>query len=328
MDEMRRLLFSLIILLSLLAAACAPAATPTQAPAPTEAPAATEAPPTAAPTEAPTEAPAPTEAAEPQTLRLATTTSTADTGLLDAILPDFEAKHNAIVEVIAVGTGQALELGTNGDVDVVLVHARAREDVFVEAGDGINRLDVMFNDFILVGPLEDPAGVQGLATAKEALAQIAAAEAPFVSRGDDSGTHTKEKGLWASTGITPTVESGWYFSIGQGMGETLIFANEQGGYTLADRGTWLAQQANLPNLAIVVGGESIAENQDKSLLNPYGVIPVNPEKHPDVNFELATAFAEWITSVETQQMIADFGQDEFGQSLFNPSSEAWQAANP
>jgi tungstate transport system substrate-binding protein len=248
--------------------------------------------------------------------------------LLDAILPDFESKYDAKVDVIAVGTGQALELGANGDVDVVLVHARAREDQFVADGDGLNRLDVMFNDFVVVGPKDDPAGIAGMATAKEALAQIAAKSAAFVSRGDDSGTHSKEKSLWQAAGITPTTDSGWYFSIGQGMGETLLFANEKLAYTLSDRGTWLSQQSNLPNLTVLVGGATIAENGDKSLLNPYGVIPVNAEKHPGVNFDLATKFAAWITSVETQQMIADYGKDKFGQPLFYPSSEAWTAAYP
>ncbi len=273
-------------------------------------------------------APTPTSAGPVQILRLATTTSTADTGLLDAILPVFEAAYNAQVDVVAVGTGQAIELGTNGDADVLLVHARSREDKFVADGDGINRLDVMYNDFIIVGPADDPAGISGLATAKEALAAIAAAEATFVSRGDDSGTNTKEKSLWASAGITPTAENTWYEAIGQGMGETLTFSNERLGYTLTDRGTWLAQQANLPNLAVMVGGASVAENGDKALLNPYGVIPVNPEKHPGVAFDLATQFANWITSVETQQLISDYGQDKFGQSLFYPSSAAWKAAHP
>jgi len=264
----------------------------------------------------------------PQSLRLATTTSTADSGLLDAILPDFEAGYNAKVDVIAVGTGQAIELGANGDADVVLVHARSREDKFVSDGDGLNRLEVMYNDFILVGPKEDPAGVAGMETAKEAFAQIAAKAAAFVSRGDDSGTHTKEKSIWASAAITPTTDSGWYFSIGQGMGETLLFANEQSAYTLSDRGTWLAQQSKLPDLAVLVGGANISENKDKALLNPYGVIPVNPDKHPGVNFDLATRFAEWITSVETQQMISDYGKDKFGQPLFYASSEAWKAVHP
>lgn len=263
----------------------------------------------------------------PQTLRLATTTSTYDSGLLDAILPDFESKYNAHVEVIAVGTGQALELGANGDVDVVLVHARSKEDRFVAEGDGVNRLDVMYNDFVLVGPISDPARIAGAPTAKEAFAAIAAASAPFVSRGDDSGTHTKEQSIWVSAAITPTVESGWYFSIGQGMGETLTFANEKQAYTLADRGTWLSQNSSLSNLAVMVGGAGIEENKDSKLLNPYGVIPVNPAKHPNVNFDLATRFADWITSLEIQQMIADFGKDKYGQALFHPGSDAWKAAH-
>jgi tungstate transport system substrate-binding protein len=264
----------------------------------------------------------------PQVLRLATTTSTADSGLLDAILPAFEAEYNAQVDVVAVGTGQAIELGANGDADVILVHARSREDAFVEAGDGVSRLDVMYNDFILVGPAADPAGVNGLSTAAEALTAIASAQSTFVSRGDDSGTHTKEKGLWAAAGLEPAADSGWYNSIGQGMGETLIFANERQGYTLTDRATWLAQMSNLPQLAIMVGGASIADNRDPALLNPYGVIPVNPEKHDGINSELATHFAEWITSIETQELISAFGQDQFGQSLFYPASDAWKAAHP
>ena len=186
--------------------------------------------------------------AAPHTLRLATTSSTADSGLLDVILPDFETNFNASVDFIAVGTGQALEMGAKGDSDVVLVHARAREDKFVADGDGINRMDVMYNDYILVGPTTDPAGVSGMASAKEAFAQIADKQAPFVSRGDDSGTHTKEKSIWASAGITPTVDSGWYLSIGQTMGDTLVFTNEKLAYTLSDRGTWLSMQDSLPGL--------------------------------------------------------------------------------
>lgn len=260
-------------------------------------------------------------ASEPQVLRLATTTSTADTGLLDAILPDFEQKFNARVDVVAVGTGQAIEIGTKGDADVILVHARARENKFVEEGHGINRLDVMYNDYILVGPTGDPAGVAGNELAKDALLKIASASAIFASRGDDSGTHTKEKSLWSSAGLTPTTDSGWYLSVGQGMGETLNFANEKQSYTLTDRGTWLAMKDNLPELAVMVGGETIDGNKDKALLNPYGVIPVNPATHPGVNFDLATHFAEWLTSAETQQMIADYGKDKFGQALFYPSAK-------
>lgn len=323
---MRKSLFIVVSLLALLAAACSPGATsasPTAAPAATQAQAPNQAP-AATQLAEPTDTPAP----EPQVLRLATTTSTADSGLLDAILPDFEAKYNARVDVVAVGTGQALEIGAKGDADVVLVHARAKEDQFVADGDGVSRLDVMYNDFIVVGPKEDPAKVAGLATAKEAFAKIAEVKANVASRGDDSGTYTKEKAIWASTGITPTVDGGWYFSLGQGMGETLNFANEKPAYTLTDRGTWLAQAANLPNLAVMVGGENITQNQDKSLLNPYGVILVNPTKHPRVNSKLAADFETWLTSLDTQKLIADYGKDKFGQALFYPSSEEWKKANP
>lgn len=258
---------------------------------------------------------------EPQILRLATTTSTADTGLLEAILPDFEQKFNARVDVVAVGTGQAIEIGASGDADVILVHARSREDKFVADGHGINRLDVMYNDFIVVGPVGDPAGVVGMELAKDAFAKIAEGGATFASRGDDSGTHTKEKSIWASDGITPSADSGWYLSLGQGMGDTLTFANEKQAYTLTDRGTWLSMKENLPELAVIVGGETIAENKDKALLNPYGVIPVNPETHPGVNFELATHFAEWLTSPETQSMIGDYGKEKFGNPLFYPDAK-------
>ena len=213
-------------------------------------------------------------------------------------------------------------------MDVVLVHSRAREDEFVANGDGLNRLEVMYNDFVLVGPKDDPARVNGLATAKEAFQKIAESSTPFASRGDDSGTHTKENSIWKSAEITPDPASGWYLSLGQGMGETLLFANEKLAYTLADRGTWLAQKDNLPNLEVAVGGASIDENKDKGLLNPYGVIPVNPGKHAGVNFDLATQFANWITSVETQQMIADYGKDKFGQPLFYPNLDAWKVAHP
>lgn len=308
---MRKFTLLLIVLLALLALAACGGSNAAEPTAETEATVPTEAP--AEPTEAPA------AEAEPQVLRLATTTSTADSGLLDAILPDFEAKNNARVDVVAVGTGQAIEIGEAGDADVILVHARAREDAFVEEGHGTERSDVMYNDFIIVGPVDDPAGVQGMATAAEALAAIAAAEAPFASRGDDSGTHTKELSLWEKASITP--EGDWYNSLGQGMGETLTFANEAGAYTLTDRGTYLSMRANLPNLGVMVGGESIAENSDSSLLNPYGVIPVNPEKSDAINAELAQAFVEWITSPEVQTMIGEYGVDTFGQPLFYPDAK-------
>lgn len=262
--------------------------------------------------------------AEPQVLRLATTTSTDNSGLLDAILPTFEAEYNAQVNVIAVGTGEAITLGEAGDVDVILVHARAREDAFVAAGHGTQRFDVMFNDFVLVGPPADPAGVQGMTLASDALAAIANAEATFASRGDDSGTHTKERSLWTAVGFDEAPTGDWYKSLGQGMGDTLRFADETGAYTLTDRGTFLAMQNNLPNLVVLVGGENIADNQDPALFNPYGVIPVNPDKG-NINNELANDFAEWLTSVETQQVIAEFGVTEFGQPLFYPDSATWNS---
>jgi tungstate transport system substrate-binding protein len=260
---------------------------------------------------------------EPEVLRLATTTSTDDSGLLAAILPDFEEKNNAQVNVVAVGTGQAIALGEAGDADIILVHARSREDTFVADGHGTRRYDVMYNDFVLVGPTADPAGISGLSLAQDALAAIATAAAPFASRGDDSGTHTKELSLWEATGLTPGPDNDWYNSLGQGMGDTLVFANEAGAYTLTDRATFLANQANLPNLAILVGGNSIAENQDPALLNPYGVIPVNPDKG-NINEELAQQFVEWLTSLETQEMISTFGVEQFGQPLFYPDSDAWR----
>lgn len=257
---------------------------------------------------------------EPEVLRLATTTSTADSGLLDAILPAFEEAYNARVDVVAVGTGQAIALGEAGDADVILVHARAREDAFVADGHGTARSDVMYNDFILVGPTEDPAGVQGMTSVSEALQAIAAASSPFASRGDDSGTHTKELSLWEKAGLTPDTASGWYQSLGQGMGDTLTFANETGAYTLTDRATFLALQENLPDLLILVGGNSIADNADPDLLNPYGVIPVNPNKD-GINEDLAQDFVEWITSEETQTAIGEFGVDTYGQPLFYPDAE-------
>jgi tungstate transport system substrate-binding protein len=260
--------------------------------------------------------------ASPAVLRLATTTSTEDSGLLDAILPDFEQRHDARVDVVAVGTGQALELGRRGDADVVLVHARSAEDQFIAEGFGTARADVMYNDFVLVGPEADPAGLRQAASAAEALARIAQAQATFVSRGDDSGTHSKELSIWKSADLEPDPASGWYLSIGQGMGETLQMADEREGYTLSDRGTYLSMSERLPGLTILFGGANIAENPDPSLLNPYGVIPVNPETVPGVNLELAEAFATWLTAPDTQARIGAFGADVYGQPLFHPNATA------
>src|SRR6266511_233478 len=260
----------------------------------------------------------PIASSERQVLRLATTTSTADSGLLDVILPDFEQRYNAKVDIVAVGTGQALKLGENGDADVVLVHARKQEDAFVAAGFGANRRDVMYNDFIVGGPSDDPAGIKDMQKATDAFKAIAAKQATFDARGDGSGTSTKELSIWASTGTTPTAELSWYKSLGQGMGETLTTANEQRAYALSDRGTYLSMRDKLPNLTILVGGASIDENKDKALLNPYGVIPVNPAKHPGIKADLAEQFAAWVTSPEVQAKIGAYGKDKFGQPLFYP----------
>jgi tungstate transport system substrate-binding protein len=261
-------------------------------------------------------------------LRLATTTSTQDSGLLDNILPDFEKLCNCKVDVVAVGTGQAIAIGQKGDADALLVHARKQEDQFVKDQDAKERFDVMYNDFIVLGPKDDPAKVASAASAIDAFKAIMDKQATFASRGDKSGTNTKELSIWSSLNVTPTKAMPWYKALGQGMGETLNFANEQGAYTLSDRGTYLSMKDKLPNLAIVLGGNTLAENKDKSLLNPYGVLAVNPDKHPGVNYDLAMQLVKWITSVDEQQKIGDYGKDKFGQSLFYPSSAEWKAAHP
>ena len=263
----------------------------------------------------PVQAPAGESGAAQAKLILATTTSTQDSGLLDVIVPDFEQQANADVDVVAVGTGQALQLGTDCNADVVLVHARAREDKFMADGDGSRREDVMFNDFVLLGPPSDPAGIAGMTDAAAAMTLVADSQSPFISRGDDSGTHTKEKSVWAAAGIEPAGD--WYVAAGQGMGAVLTMANEQQAYTLSDRATYLARTLEGTDLVIAVEG-------DAALFNPYGVIVVNPEKCTNVNADLANQFVDWMISVPTQEMIAAFGQDEFGQSLFTPDSQPWR----
>jgi tungstate transport system substrate-binding protein len=240
-------------------------------------------------------------------LRLATTTSTDNSGLLRYLLPSFEKETGFKVHVIAVGTGKALRMGQDGDVDVVVVHAPAAEAQFVAAGYGVNRRDLMYNDFVFVGPRRDPAGIRRQGDAVAALRQIAKAQVAFVSRGDDSGTHKKELELWQETGIKPA--GAWYRSAGQGMEQILQMANEMGAYTLADRGTWLALRPKLNELEILVQG-------DARLFNPYGVIAVNPERYPDANYRGAMAFIAWLTSVEGQRLIASFNVN--GDPLFFP----------
>ncbi|MBI5342683.1 MAG: substrate-binding domain-containing protein [Deltaproteobacteria bacterium] len=237
-------------------------------------------------------------------LRMSTTTSTENSGLLAVLLPPFEKKHGCKVDVIAVGTGKSLKLGETGDVDVVFVHARKPEDKFVADGFGVNRRDVMYNDFVILGPPDDPAGIRNTVSASDAFARIAAAQARFVSRGDESGTHQKEKEIWKAAGIVP--KGKWYLEAGQGMGEVIQMAAQVRGYTLADRGTYIAYRKKT-DLAVLRQG-------DKGLWNPYGVIAVNPARHPHVKHGLAMKFIEYLTGEEGRRIIADFKID--GEPLF------------
>jgi tungstate transport system substrate-binding protein len=230
-------------------------------------------------------------------LKLSTTTSTQDSGLLKVLLPPFEQKHNVKVDVIAVGTGQALKLGEAGDVDVVFVHARKLEDKFVADGFGVNRKDVMYNDFVVIGPKGDPAGIAKAKTTAEALKMIAAKGATFISRGDKSGTHTKEKELWQSAAVEP--KGSWYVEAGQGMGPVITMATERQAYTLTDRGTFNAFKGSKTDLVILFQGE-------KGLFNPYGIIAVNPKKHPHVKYDLAMKFIDYVTGPEGLKIIADY----------------------
>jgi tungstate transport system substrate-binding protein len=245
-------------------------------------------------------------------LKLSTTTSTENSGLLYELLPPFERQFNVKVDIIAVGSGKAIKLGENGDVDVVLAHERDLEDKFVADGYGVNRRDVMHNDFVIIGPTADPAGVRKAKTAAEAFKLIAKRRTPFVSRGDKSGTHSKELSLWRKAGVKPA--GTWYMESGMGMGEVLIMAHEKGAYTLTDRGTYLAfQKEGKIKLPILFEG-------DPTLFNAYGIIAVNPDRHPSVNYIMAMALIGWVTSQEGQRIIADFGKEKFGVSLFFPDA--------
>jgi tungstate transport system substrate-binding protein len=254
----------------------------------------------------------PVEAAKAQkSIILATTTSTQDSGLLDVLIPVFEKKTGYFVKTIAVGSGQAMAMGKKGEADVLLVHSPAAEKKFMEKGNGINRRIVMHNDFIIVGPPNDSAGIKGLRSASEAFQKMASTGSLFLSRGDNSGTHAKEKGVWKQTGIHPEGQK-WYQQTGLGMGQTLNVAAEKKGYTLADRGTYLALKKNL-GLDILVEGDPI-------LLNIYHVIQVNPAKWPKVNAAGAKAFADFMVSKKVQKIIKTFGVDKFGSPLFFPDA--------
>ncbi len=331
----------LILALLWLLAACSPAAAPTAtAPAalpppplplrrkrrprtgfthrsavqPTTAPATAAAAPTSAPAAAPT-----APARETGTLLMATTTSTRDTGLLDYLLPLFTQETGIPVNYVAVGSGQALQLGKDGNVDILLVHSPAAEKTFMDGQDGIRREDVMYNDFVIVGPAADPAKISGMKSAVDAFKAIAAAQAPFVSRGDQSGTNTKELAIWKSASLTPAGD--WYINAGQGMGAVLTMSDEKNAYTLSDRATFLTQSQKGLQLKILVEG-------DKTLLNPYGVIAVNPNKNPKIQNDLANKFIDWLISAPVMQQVADFKKDVFGAPLFFPISKPWLAAHP
>jgi tungstate transport system substrate-binding protein len=250
---------------------------------------------------------APPAAEQTKDVILATTTSTQDSGLLDVLVPEFEKKTGYVVKTVAVGTGAAITMGQKGEADVLLTHAPSQEKPIVDNGEAINYQLVMHNDFIIVGPESDPAQIKGTATAAEAFKKINEKGALFISRGDNSGTHTMEKNLWKAAGITPTV-SDKYQETGQGMGQTLTVAQQKEGYTLTDRATYLAQKKNL-SLAILVEGE-------KALLNIYHVMQVNPEKFPKVNAAGAKAFVEFMIAPDTQKIISEFKVAEYGQPLF------------
>lgn len=249
-------------------------------------------------------------AAQPSII-LATTTSTQDSGLLDDLLPRFEKASGIRVKTIAVGSGEALAMGRRGDADVLLVHSKAAEDEFMANGFGSLRLDVMYNDFVLVGPPSDPAGVRGL-PAVAALRKIAASGAPFASRDDRSGTHARELSLWKQAGLAPEGNA-WYVATGQGMGETARIASEKKAYTLADRGTYLALAKTLDLAILVEGGPE--------LRNSYRVVVVSPQKHPKSRAAEARKFAEWLVSDEAQRAIGAFGKERFGQPLFVPDAK-------
>ena len=253
-----------------------------------------------------------TQAEEDAFITLSSTTSTENSGLLEYLVPKFKNKTGINVRVIAVGTGRALLLGERGDADIVLVHHKPSEEQFIENGFGIERRDVMYNDYVIIGPKHDPANIKHLKKAADAFKQISNSNIPFVSRGDDSGTHRKELELWNLTGVDIDTHSGdWYREAGAGMGATLNIANAMGAYTMSDRGTWLSFK-NRDELTLLF------EN-DPPLFNQYGIILVNPERHDHIKFNQAKLFSDWLTSNEGQQAIADFTLE--GKQLFFPNAQ-------
>lgn len=244
-------------------------------------------------------------------ITLATTTSTRDSGLLDYILPEFTKDTGYSVNVVAVGTGQALQLGRDGNADILLVHAKADEEKFVSEGYGLKRNDVMYNDFVILGPMDDPAGIKDTSNASEALKKIAESQSVFVSRGDDSGTHKFEKKLWKANGIEPAGD--WYMSAGKGMGDVILMSDEKNAYTISDRATYLSMKDKL-QIEIIFEKSSDLKNQ-------YGIIPVNPEKYPGLKKDGAKALFDWVISKKGQEMIGEYGKKEYGEALFTPNAK-------
>ena len=302
----RNLLITLVLLFAVMLSACVPDATPTPVP-PTEAPVKpTKVPPTAIPLT--------TQPAVPSnpTLILATTTSTQDSGLLDVLIPMFQEQTGYTVQTVAVGSGQAMEMGQQGNADVLLVHSPTAEKQFMDDGWGRDRALIMHNDFVIVGPADDPAKIKGLSST-DAFKAIAAAGATFAARADKSGTSTKELGIWKKAELDPATEKpAWYLETGQGMGPTLTIASEKDAYTLTDRATYLSNKANL-QLEILSEG-------DPGLLNVYHVMTVNPDKWSKVNYDGAVAFTKFMTDSATQDVIGKFGVVEYGQPLFTPDA--------
>ncbi len=243
-------------------------------------------------------------------LKLGTTTSVDNSGLLRVLLPPFEKMLNVRVDVISVGTGKAMELGKNGDVDVLIVHAKEAEEQFIKEGSGVNRREFMFNDFVIVGPPDDPAGIKSMKDAVSAMKKIAEKKSPFISRGDNSGTHQKEKSIWKLCQITPS--GSWYMESGQGMEATLLMAKEKSAYTISDRGTYLAFK-NKTDLQILFEGDMAR------LGNPYSIIAINPAKYKHVNYVYAMALVGWVTSVEGQKIIGNF-KTPSGEIMFHPTA--------
>lgn len=253
-------------------------------------------------------------ASEPRELVIATTTSTANSGLLDALDWEFEERYGVEVKVLPQGTGAALETARAGDADLVVVHARSLEDEFTMDGFGVNRRDLMYNDFVIVGPGEDPAGIEGMDSATEAFRTIRDSESTFLSRGDNSGTHTKELAIWDEA-IGGAPSGSWYREIGKGMGDTLVQSDQSGAYTLADRGTYLSMKEDV-GLEVLVQGP--LKDGPQSLSNPYGVIAVNPARYPSVNYEDAMLYIGFVTGPEGQRVVEDYEAD--GEQLFYPDA--------